>query len=789
MARLRLLTTASLSDPQTTPQDGCHGMPVNRSRLRRLSIRRALQVASVFIALLLSPLTNSADAQTVCLPLPRVLTTMPMGGKAGTEFEITVTGENIDDGGDLIFSHPGLTATPQKSADGKPIVGKYLVRIAADCPPGLYETRMMTRLGISSARIFSVGTLDEVQQVQGNTSLAKAMPLPLNSVCNSVMSSRSVDHYSFQAKAGQRCLVHCAARGIDSKLDAVLVVGNSMGQDLLVERRGGVLDFKAPTDGTYIIKVHELTYKGGNGYFYRLTLQELGADAAVPKFAATHPVNTFSWPPQGLPDQASLQETEPNNSAAQVQKITLPCDLSGSFATAADVDMFEFDAKKGEVWWVEVASERLGRPTDPSIVVQRVSGEPGAEVLTDVAELTDIPSPMKPSSNGYAYDGPPYDGGSSDINGRIEIKEDGRYRLQITDLFGGTRTDPANVYRLIVRQAAPDFALVAWGLHMELRNGDRNALSKPVALRGGVTVALEVVAIRRDGFAGDIDLSLENLPDGVLATGLKIPAGSNRGIVLITADQNAPRALTWAKFTGKARINDVDVVRPCQIAAMAWPIVDAWGEIPSPRLVADFPVSVSGSEYAPISIAARESKVWEVVAGQKLTVPMIHTRRTDFSGSILQMRTFGAGFEGNPQFDVSLTAETSDITLDTAALKTPPGDYLVAFYGSAVAKYRYNPDGVSLAEQALKNSEAEVASAVADVQKRTEELAAATEEQKPERTQVLDAAKMRQAATEALKAAATEALKVANDKATPRDTVDIVITEPIAIRVLPAEAK
>jgi hypothetical protein len=48
---------------------------------------------------------------------------------------------------------------------------------------------------------------------------------------------------------------------------------------------------------------------------------------------------------------------------------------------------------------------------------------------------------------------------------------------------------------------------------------------------------------------------------------------------------------------------------------------------------------------------------------------------------------------------------------------------------------------------------------------------------------------MKQAAAEAAKTAYAEALKVASEKATPRDTVDIVITEPIAIRVLPAEAK
>src|SRR5690606_11969491 len=153
---------------------------------------------------------------------------------------------------------------------------------------------------------------------------------------------------------------------------------------------------------------------------------------------------------------------EPNNAHAQAQQITLPCDISGSFAPAADVDTFEFTATKGEVWWVEVASERLGRPTDPAIVVQHVSGEGENETLTDVVELTDIASPLKVSSNGYSYDGPPYNVGSTDILGKLEIAADGVHRLQLHDLFGGTRSDPANVYRLIIRKAQPDFALAAW---------------------------------------------------------------------------------------------------------------------------------------------------------------------------------------------------------------------------------------------------------------------------------------------------------------------------------------
>ena len=752
------------------------------SRMASLCRMTLLMAVAVCVA-------STALAQSVCLPLPRLLTTMPMGAMAGSQVEITVAGENIEDAGELYFTHPGLTADRKLYANGQPEPNKYIVKVAADCPPGLYEARLMTRLGISSSRVFSVDTLTEAIQTTPNTTLATAMPLNVNSICNAVMSVKSVDHYVFEAQKGQRYIVHCAARGIDSKLDAVLIVADASGRDLLVERRGGTLDFTAQQAGKHVIKVHELTFKGGPAFYYRLSLRQLPADAPLPQFASTRAVSTFSWPPAGLAANTPLSEAEPNNTHTVAQKISLPCDISGSFFPAADVDTFEFMAKKGDVWWVEVASERLGRPTDPSAVVQHVSGAGTEQKLTDVAEFTDIASPLKPSSNGYAYDGPPYDGGSSDILGKLEIKADGVHRLQLSDLFGGTRNDARNVYRLVIRKAAPDFALAAWGLHMELRNGDRNALSKPLALRRGLTMALEVVALRRDGFDGDIELVMEGLPEGVTAQGLKIPAGKSRGIMLLTAAENAPPALANVSFFGKSHINGNAVTRPCQMAAMAWPIVDSWGEIPSPRLVAGLPVSVTAAELAPISIAANPKKLWEAAVGEKLTIPLRHTRRSEFSGAILQLRTSGAGFEQMPQFDVSLTADASQAVLDLAALKTPPGDYLIAFYGSAVAKYRYNLAAIPAAEAVHKKAQDEAAALAAEVQRLTAEAAAAPAEKQGEAGKaVVDATTKKQVADAAVVVAAAR-LKAAVEQATPRDTVDIVLSEPIAIRVKPAEAK
>lgn len=740
----------------------------------------------IFLGVMLCE-TTSLFAQSVCLPAPRLLTTMPMGGRVGTQLEVTISGDYLDDADVLLFSDARLQATKKLDASGKPEPNKYVVTIGADCPVGLFEARVMTRLGLSSSRIFAVDTLPEVVQTP-NTTMATVQELPLNSICNAVTTARAVDHYSFTAKQGQRIVVDCAARGIDSKLEGVLVIADANGRDLLVERRGGVLDFTVPADGKYVIKVHELTFKGGATCYYRLAVREVAPGAPVARQASTRPVNAFSWPPQGLPEQAAGTEAEPNNDVAKPQAITLPCDLAGAFFPAADVDVFEFEAKKGDEWWVEVGSERFGLPTDPAILVQRVVLNGSEEQLTDVVELTDIPSPVRVSSNGYAYDGPPYNAGSSDVLGKISIPVDGKYRLQLRDLFGGTREDAKNIYRLVIRREEPDFALVAWPLHMELRNGDRNALTKPISLRGGSTMALEVIAVRRDGFNGDIEIAMENLPEGVTAKGLKIPAGQSRGLMVVTASQSAPRGFTTAQFIGRAKVGEAEVVHPCHLATFAWPIPDSWGEIPFPRLQADVPVSVSGVELAPLTIAPSKPEVYEVAANAKLTIPLTSTRRSEFSGANMQLRTMGCSFEGNPQFDFSLTADGAEAVLDLAALKPAPGDYLIAFYGGAVAKYRHHPEQVAVAETAQRQAQEALTALDTELAKLTEEAKNSPVEKKAAAEKaVADATTRRTAAATALTAAA-DRVKNAAAVSQPQDIVDIVVSEPISIRVKPAES-
>lgn len=705
-----------------------------------------------------------ALAQQVTLPLPRLLTVMPMGGQIGTQVEVTITGENIEDVTELTFSTPKITA--------KPVTGttnKFNVSIAADASVGVYDARVISRLGVSSARAFSVNKLPEVTRTKASNSVETAMPLPVGTICNATMTKRAVDYYSFQGVKDKPVAIDCAAVGIDSRLTPVLILADAMGRDLKVNRTGGIIDFTPPADGTYLIKVNDLTFQGGERHFYRLALQNAPAQPQP----QTQTVSAMSWPPAGLPALAAAKETEPNNKAGEAQKISLPCDISGAFFPAADVDTYEFTAKKGEVWWVEVASERFGLNTDPFVLVQQVKGEQ----LIDVAELYDIAPPMKVTSNGYSYDGPPYDAGSPDVNGKFEIKEDGTYRLQVRDLFGGTRSDPNNIYRLIVRQASPDFSLAAWAVHMTLRNGDRASLSKPMALRAGDSRAFEVAVQRRDGFDGEIDIVMENLPAGVTAAGLKIGKGKTYGHLILTASSEAKRGFSLAKLSGKATINGSSVTRPVRLASMEWPVKDAKGEIPAPRLMADIPVSVTDSEKAPITIAASENKVWEAKVGETLKIPLKLAWRNDFNGTSIKVKAYGEGFTGIKEFDIPIKAATHELVLDLAALKVAPGDYTFALQSLGICKYSYNPAAVPLAEAEKKKAEELLANAAAEAKK-----LAATDANAAK----LAAEKQKQA--EAAMTAATSRMKAVTTAASPTDTVDILISEPIRVSVKAAQA-
>jgi len=92
---------------------------------------------------------------------------------------------------------------------------------------------------------------------------------------------------------------------------------------------------------------------------------------------------------------------------------------------------------------------------------------------------------------------------------------------------------------------------------------------------------------------------------------------------------------------------------------------------------------------------------------------LLHLRRSEFSGPTVALKTMGHGFESNPKFDLPLTADRSEAVLDLAQLKTPPGDYWIAFYGSAVAKY--SPQAIAIAGKTTGSAKKPTTKDIADI--------------------------------------------------------------------------
>src|SRR5438477_2662241 len=228
----------------------------------RLSSALQWPTATVFIGLCLTARFVQAE-----LPVARLLTLFPPGAQIGNTVEVSATGVDLDDASYLLFSSTNIVGRPLPSD-----ANKFVITVASNTLPGVYDARFVGRFGISNPRAFVVGSLPEVIEKEGNNTMAKPMEIQLGAVVNGRAEASAVVFFKFSAKKGQRVMVECAAKSIDSRMDAALVLYDGSGRELERNRKGGLLDFSAAADGDYLLKVHDFLFRGGPEYFYRLSL-------------------------------------------------------------------------------------------------------------------------------------------------------------------------------------------------------------------------------------------------------------------------------------------------------------------------------------------------------------------------------------------------------------------------------------------------------------------------------------------------------------------------------------
>ncbi|MEX0938777.1 MAG: PPC domain-containing protein [Pirellulales bacterium] len=671
-------------------------MPSRLLRICRLAIH-GLLLAAACIA--------SATAAFAQLPTARLFSVFPAGGQRGTTVDIVIArGADLDDHDQMLFSHHGITATPKlREVDGKPteerIENTYAVTIAPDVPPGIYELHVGGRFGLSNPRAFAVSDRPETVESEENNTPETAQQIALDTIVNARCEGETdVDYYAIDVKAGQRILVECWAERIDSRMDATLELFGPDGKFLDSSRDAvglePLLDFTAPADGPYRLRVFDFIYSNGPDYFYRLAASTAPhVDFAFPPAGEPGTTQTFTLYGRNLPGgeatelvdrrgnklekvtiqidvpsepdaaasaqlpeamrpgQAGLQafqyrleseqgasnpvtiglasapvlaETEPNDAPEQAQKVQFPCELVGQFGQRGDRDWIELEATKGQHIHVDVISSQMGLPTDPWLAIQQVHrGDDGKEVVREI----------KSQGEGRGnVGGREFDTANDDPRADFEVPEDGLYRIMVRDLYASSQGSPRLVYRIVIGPPRPDFELVAVARRDQIPNPQERVEQASPLLRRGGTTSLDLLALRRDGYGEPIQVTVENLPEGVRATPCVIGSGETRATLVLSAAEDAGAWRGPIRMVGRGKIGDAEVVREASSGSVTWEAANG-NERSRARLTTGIMLAVVEIEQAPVLVELGADGV-SAPQGGKVSVPLKVTRRQGFAAEI-----------------------------------------------------------------------------------------------------------------------------------------------------------
>ena len=473
------------------------------------------------------------------------------------------------------------------------------ITLDADASPGRHELRLGTGQGATNPLVFCIGQLPECREQEttnpnaypgslaygrlpGLSRTERETVVTLPTVINGQIMPGDVDRYRFRATRGQRLVASAGARelipyladAVPGWFQATLALYDAKGNEVAYTddfrfHPDPVLVYEVPADGEYVVEIRDAIYRGREDFVYRIALGELpfvtglfplggpaGTETAVEvagwnlptsrvtenlKEPGIHPVsvrgdlcvsNTQPFAVDTLPE---CLEKEPNgapadapaSALADAQAVALPVIVNGRIGEPGDCDVFRVDGRAGQEIVAEVVARRLESPLDSVLLVTDAQGRTLA------------------FNDDHEDKGAGLETHHADSCVRLTLPADGPYYVHLAD--AQHKGGPAYAYRLRLGPPRPDFAL--------------RVAPSSLNVRGGGTVALAVYALRRDGFAGPIDLALVDAPAGFVLAGGRLPAGQDQVRVTLTAPIQPPRDPFPLHLEGRADIAGTTVVR------------------------------------------------------------------------------------------------------------------------------------------------------------------------------------------------------------------------------------
>ena len=561
---------------------------------------------------------------------------LPRGGQRGTEVEVLLNGQRLDDAQEVMIYEPGIEVAEFAVVNDKQVKAK--LKIAADCLLGTKHMRVRTASGISDLRTFRVGALPTVAETEPNSEFAKPQAVATNSTVEGIIQNEDVDYFVIEAKKGER--ITAEIEGIrlgDTMFDPYVAILNetrfelATSDDAALIWQDGVASILAPADGKYIVQIRESSYGGNGASHYRCHIGNYPRPLAIVPAGgkpgtkvqvrflgdvAGEQTQEFDLPVAGGPDYEVFPqddkgiapsgmmfrltdldnsiETEPNENIQQATKAGSPVAFNGVLSSKTDADFFGFTATKGQAFDIHVYGRRIRSEIDPLLILYNAQG--GAIASNDDAN------------------------GTPDCYLRFNVPADGEYFLEVRDHLH--RGGNAFHYRI---EVTPVAAGVLLGLNEFVQYVEPH-----IAIPQGNRFPLLVNA-NRQNFGGPLAFKGDNLPPGVVVESFGMSPDQNVAQLILAAAPDAPVGGRFGQLVGT--LDDPANMTPPS-GRVHLPTVLVRGQNNRPFWTEPTEsLAIAVTQKVPFTLQVVEPKV-PLVQGGQMALKVVATREGDFKAPI-----------------------------------------------------------------------------------------------------------------------------------------------------------
>ncbi|MBY0229853.1 MAG: hypothetical protein K2W96_11275 [Gemmataceae bacterium] len=427
--------------------------------------------------------------------------------------------------GSGLGSAVGLWTTLGDKIEAKPAKGGLSVRVASDAPLGVFGVRVATPDGLSNLHLCLI---DDLPVRAASEGVSVSLPCALWGR----FREGEADTFSIEAKAGQSLSIEAVGSRLGKEVDPLVTIRDARGKivaqhdndpGLMFDCRFGHVFKEA---GRHTVEMRDARYQGHPHGSWVLRLGTFpAARVAVPLAVAPGKRAKLFLPEiggtveAGAPDAVGPLSLTVGGSwlsveASDLPNVTdgtptrLPANLCGILGKDGKAAPFKLLLEKGQALHAVGHARRHDSAAELELVLLDDKGRElrRAQANDDVEPRLDFAAPAA-----------------------------GTYSLEVRDTTreGG----PAHAFRIEARSEPPPPVVMAEIEGLTVPRGDW----QPVPL-----------AVARNGFAGDIVLSLEGAPEGVSLSPSAIPAGKDAVACKLSASSKAALGLRNLRLRASA---------------------------------------------------------------------------------------------------------------------------------------------------------------------------------------------------------------------------------------------